>query len=828
MAQTEKGIVYPYDYNEVADVPADFKALAESIDALLNDYSLNTDSGNKIVLEMNSTTYKIKAVLKDKDDNVINTSNEIDLPLENMVTNISYNNQTLTLTHQDGQTTEVSIADLISDLASKEEVTELQSQVEDLTTLVETELDTNEVEGTTLDVSDSAEYRGRIEVKGNTYQKQLSGKNLFNHFLYPSSTTFKGVTLTNNGDGSFTLNGTCTENNTSFKLGDNEYIKNLLNEGDVTQTAYYISGNCSKVGSSSARTVIRFNYDTGTDKMIPLEELSTQRIISKINPRTSRETSWSWRIVLNAGDTFNNFTIKYQVEKGTVGTDWEPYCGEQAAPNPSYEIPIKVVTGDNVVKHFGMNLFDFIANLNTEIAGLSISSDKAGNIIVNGTPTRSWVTIVQKVNITDFLEDGQTYTLWQENIESNGGHPWIYAQIGYGENTASNYYSITTASNMLKFTVDKSKNNIYQIMVQTGNNLVNYNNVKNRFMLLKGDYTNKEVVYEPYIEEESQLDLWKENEFDKENVLSGYNINKTTSKIANVSSSTLVYMSCKPNTTYKISKILSSRFGVGTTREIPAANSTVYNYIRKDGNTEIIIKTGTQDTYIVAWVHTTTYDTEITVQEILDSIQIQEAIELCKINNDQDILFKNVVGDENYNAELEEGAWYKKSAIAEVVLDGRETWNYNSGNRYFFTNKFLDNYVTQYTKLVSNNYIGGMASNGGLYNNHIQTGTAYSFMICDNRFTDKNDLKTWLSTHNTIVKYPLATPIYEKITDPNLISQLEALKKAKWFKGVNHWWTETENLEPVLKGTYKQSNNIKNKERDERLDNLESRLALLE
>jgi hypothetical protein len=40
------------------------------------------------------------------------------------------------------------------------------------------------------------------------------------------------------------------------------------------------------------------------------------------------------------------------------------------------------------------------------------------------------------------------------------------------------------------------------------------------------------------------------------------------------------------------------------------------------------------------------------------------------------------------------------------------------------------------------------------------------------------NFKTWLSTHNTSVYYPLATPTNTEITDTTLIGQLEALKTA--------------------------------------------------
>ena len=43
------------------------------------------------------------------------------------------------------------------------------------------------------------------------------------------------------------------------------------------------------------------------------------------------------------------------------------------------------------------------------------------------------------------------------------------------------------------------------------------------------------------------------------------------------------------------------------------------------------------------------------------------------------------------------------------------------------------------------------------------------------------NFKTWLSTHNTEVYYPLATPTTTEITDSTLISQLEALNGAKSY-----------------------------------------------
>lgn len=81
-------------------------------------YALITETGNKILLEIDSSTFKIKAKLYDKNNVLISTSNEIDLPLESVVVSGSYDSATkkVILTLQNGSTIEFSVADLVSGL----------------------------------------------------------------------------------------------------------------------------------------------------------------------------------------------------------------------------------------------------------------------------------------------------------------------------------------------------------------------------------------------------------------------------------------------------------------------------------------------------------------------------------------------------------------------------------------------------------------------------------------------------------------------------------------------------------------------------------------
>lgn len=113
----------------INEIDGHIDVINQNIDNLeqdLTNYSLITETGSQINLNVNSTNYQITAILKDKNGNVIYTSNAIDLPIESMIINASYDNTTkeIVLTLQNGNTLRISIADLISGLVSE---TQLQT-----------------------------------------------------------------------------------------------------------------------------------------------------------------------------------------------------------------------------------------------------------------------------------------------------------------------------------------------------------------------------------------------------------------------------------------------------------------------------------------------------------------------------------------------------------------------------------------------------------------------------------------------------------------------------------------------------------------------------
>lgn len=134
----------------------------------------------------------------------------------------------------------------------------------------------------------------------------------------------------------------------------------------------------------------------------------------------------------------------------------------------------------------GYNLWDYLSAVLSSAGGLTIEKDyENGYITVNGMPNKDYVSIVSTAYITNLLEDGQRYTLWQENYQ-NEETAGIYLQVTRtDDNGTTRYYSL---SNSATFLVDKSNNASYSITLQTSTidgtgTLTNY---KNRYMLYKG------------------------------------------------------------------------------------------------------------------------------------------------------------------------------------------------------------------------------------------------------------------------------------------------------------------------------------------------------
>lgn len=84
----------------------------------------------------------------------------------------------------------------------------------------------------------------------------------------------------------------------------------------------------------------------------------------------------------------------------------------------------------------------------------------------------------------------------------------------------------------------------------------------------------------------------------------------------------LLYIPCKPNTAYTMSKTLGAAFFLAYTTEEPKANISCYGTVTKVAD-NITITTGANATHLVSYFFNAASDT-ITLEEMLASIQIEE------------------------------------------------------------------------------------------------------------------------------------------------------------------------------------------------------------
>ena len=120
------GIQPAGNYAQSSDIPTntsdlnnDSGFITNAVNTLTN-YTLKTNTGSLIDLEINSNTYVITLSLKNQDGTIISTDT-IDLPLESVVVGGSYDstNQKIILTLENGNTVDILVGDLVAGLQTE-------------------------------------------------------------------------------------------------------------------------------------------------------------------------------------------------------------------------------------------------------------------------------------------------------------------------------------------------------------------------------------------------------------------------------------------------------------------------------------------------------------------------------------------------------------------------------------------------------------------------------------------------------------------------------------------------------------------------------------
>lgn len=305
---------------------------------------------------------------------------------------------------------------------------------------------------------------------------------------------------------------------------------------------------------------------------------------------------------------------------------------------------------------------------------------------------------------------------------------------------------------------------------------------------------------------------------DNANVFDGY---LSGSNVITGGSTKSIYISCKPNTTYTITKENTggnNRFCVFTTDVTPKIGVTALNYVGTksgaDNNSHYTITTPSNANYLCAFIGVGS--TTPSLEEILESIQIEEgsiATEYEKgtngaspnptyqqpieVVNSVKIKVDNGAGEQqettidlkgncvskidnvqDYLLICQNKYWLVKK-VGKVVLNGSETNWGGSGKQFHYSNFASLFNVNINEQMISSHFKNSTivwASNG-------KFGVAASGSLWVTLSDTMNDMtlsefKTWLSNNNVTVYYLLATP--------QIIELGELPKAVKVFDGTNN------------------------------------------
>ena len=276
-----------------------------------------------------------------------------------------------------------------------------------------------EAAGESIVLRDSSNDHIRgLKVFGNSSQVTTKGYQLFNASILPTISK-GGATITNNGDGSFTVSGsgTLTENIATLKDYTHEESVRMLKLGmlhcPLAQTMPYCY---VQIRNSST---IYF----GLTHSRPSFEI-TQAILD--------DKDMYIRIGFYGGGNEEIIpgTLKPMLYMDGDGT-WEPYTGGKPSPNPEY--PQEIVSVENpTIGMYGSNISGGTLTLNHTLHGIPVSS--GGNY--TDSDGRQWIcdevdlergVYVQRVGIKDF--DGSDDEDWGGVSEvTDNMRSWITVQ----------------------------------------------------------------------------------------------------------------------------------------------------------------------------------------------------------------------------------------------------------------------------------------------------------------------------------------------------------------------------------------------------------------
>lgn len=273
--------------------------------------------------------------------------------------------------------------------AAAQEITADREQIKtnkaDIADLMQTKAGAiiNSARGERIAVGDSAgAFFEGLKLYGKTEQVQTKGYQLFDASKIPTKAAY-GATITNNGDGSFTISGSgnLTGNILIQYALTNEEAKKLFKAGRVTL----------KGDKTNPFIYLKFKNAAGLIKELKTLDVDSERYLDLTSEHINSEGFHvSFGIYGSSGSAIIPGTVKPMVYQDGDGT-WESFSDGKASPSMEYkqEIEIPGNSGNIGIGVFGKNLCKVISVLNASF------DENTGTLVNNAknNTTKSYIKI---------------------------------------------------------------------------------------------------------------------------------------------------------------------------------------------------------------------------------------------------------------------------------------------------------------------------------------------------------------------------------------------------------------------------------------------------
>lgn len=767
----------------------------------LQNYSLVTETGYKLDLSIDSSTYIMTLKLLDKNENILSTG-KIDLPIESMIINVSYdsNVKRLTFSLQNGNIINVPLNDLISGLVTEENLDERLK-----------------------------EYALKKDIPKNLSELK-NDSNYVKNTDYATSSVGGVVTLNNYYGIDVASSGQLVGSPKSYSTYTNSEKRVLISKGTLENV---IEGKKLETKNNKVVSVSK----NSTDEQYPSAKCTYE--IKKDLEKLKDE-------ILEIGEVSDSYI---HVEDSTMSKlkslSVEGICQQETTT--------------------GTNLCDTALLPITEY-GITISKNDDGDIIINGTPDYSEGYKTFNIGNQKKLEAGTYTSSIENKkiglgITFGGFNGHLNILMNETEKTktitSTETYKINPQIN-ISYDAGTFKNYIFNPMIEKSAIVTKYEPYTGGQPSPSPDYPQEiKTITDNLIINSCTKNLFKMND----NYSKGYTTTKNgiTLKVEDDLSITL-----KGTATAKTEFFLSGSWGIKNNRYIPKGIFTISQNGFVDGITSNLglFKNGVNvRNYDLTYTKTTvTFNSSLTEFDgmsysifIADGKTIDTRV-YTQIERDTKVTFYMQHIQSQITANLPEGEFigkiddtYKDTLSVDLQDDGKyhlmlnkmvgkrilnsgdmsSRIVLNTGDIMYRTMKYTDISINKVFIILCNRYVGienpANRKDGNIYWNSINR----TIDIIDNRanITTIDEFKTWLSTHNLEVYYVLENPYkvdlgivdmpfsYDEVT--NIFTDSELLPKinAKYYK----------NFISTIRNLKVNNDNLKNE-----LVSINNRLAVLE